>query len=120
MSVQGITLNFDTGDLCIERMAVHPYPDLKRLWVRVQLSHFATPPNVRLSCIDADGREAAEMLLVEWKEPYISMTMHLRSPKPDAEYIFRAEVARDDQLLDTKEQPFQLKFEEVADAAELS
>jgi len=93
-------------------MAVHPYPDLKRLWVRVQLSNFATPPNVRLLCLDADGQEVAEMLLVEWREPYISITMHLRQPQPGAAYVMRVEVARDGALLDTAETAFPLQFTE--------
>ncbi len=80
----GISLKFDAGPLRIERMEVRPYPDLRRIWVRVQLSNFATPPNVRLACLDADGKEVADMLLVEWQESYISMTMHLREPEPGA------------------------------------
>ncbi|NUQ39109.1 MAG: hypothetical protein HUU23_15230 [Caldilineales bacterium] len=112
MPPQNINLNFDAGPLRIERMAVHPYPDLKRLWVRVQLTSFAAPPNVRLLCLDADGQEAAEMLLVEWREPYISITMHLRQPQPSAEYVMRVEVARDSALLDTAETPFCLEFTE--------
>ncbi|NOZ70565.1 MAG: hypothetical protein GXP38_01410 [Chloroflexi bacterium] len=57
---KGITLRFDTDTIEIERVAVHPYPDLQRLWVRVQLSTFATPPTIRLSCRDAEGNEVAE------------------------------------------------------------
>ncbi len=97
----------------IERMAVHPYPDLKRLWVRVQLSYFQRYPNVRLSCLDESGKEVGEMLLVEWRDPYISLTMHLREPNPGANYVMRAEVARDEQLLDAQEHPFQLVFSDV-------
>ncbi|MCO6450944.1 MAG: hypothetical protein J5I90_09185 [Caldilineales bacterium] len=112
MSLQSINLNFDAGPIRIERMAVHPYPDLARLWVRVQLSPFENPPNVRLLCLDADGKTAAEMLLVEWREPYISLTMHLKNPMPDASYIMRVEVVRDEQLIDSKEHPFDLVFSE--------
>ncbi|HEY54002.1 MAG TPA: hypothetical protein G4N94_11140 [Caldilineae bacterium] len=108
----GITLKFDAGPLRIERMEVHPYPDLRRLWLRVQLSNFATPPNVRLACLDADGNEVADMLLVEWQDAYISMTMHLRQPEPGAEYIMRAEVARDEELLDSRDLPFVLEFQD--------
>ncbi len=115
MSLQDIHLSVDAGPLRIERMAVHPYPDLARLWVRVQLSPFAQPPNVRLSCLDADGRVVAEMLLVEWRDPYISLTMHLRQPNPGADYILRAEVARNEQLLDVNDIPFKLVFEENID-----
>lgn len=111
MSLQAINLNVDAGPLRIERMAVNPYPDLARLWVRVQLSPFEQPPNVRLLCLDADGQEAAEMLLVEWREPYISLTMHLKQPHPGADYVMRAELGRDGQLLDTSEFPFTLVFE---------
>ena len=108
----GITLKFDAGPLRIERMEVHPYPDLRRLWVRVQLSNFATPPNVRLACLDATGAEVADMLLVEWQDAYISMTMHLRQPEPGAQYTFRAEVARDEELLDSRDLPFVLEFQD--------
>ncbi len=108
----GISLKFDAGPLRIERMEVRPYPDLSRIWVRVQLSNFATPPNVRLTCLDAAGNEVADMLLVEWQESYISMTMHLRPPEPGAEYVLRVEVARDEELQDSKDFPFVLEFAE--------
>ncbi|NOX63927.1 MAG: hypothetical protein GXP42_18590 [Chloroflexi bacterium] len=99
----------------IERLAVHPYPDLKRLWVRVQLTYFQRYPNVRLLCLDERGREVGEMLLVEWRDPYISLTMHLRRFEPGANYLMRVEVARDNQLLDVQEHPFQLVFNEVTE-----
>lgn len=117
MNLQEIPLNFDAGPLRIERMAVHPYPDLKRLWVRVQLSAFERPPNVLLQCLDADGREVAEMLLVEWRDPYISLTMHLRNGIAGGSYTLRAELARDEELLDSKEYPFILEFREVEEAS---
>ena len=113
MSLQGIPLNFEAGPLRIERMAVHPYPDLKRLWVRLQLSPFARPPNVLLQCLDQDGNEVAEMLLVEWRNPYISVTMHLRQSVAGASYLLRAQVARDEELLDSREHPFILEFHDV-------
>ncbi len=117
MTTQDINLNFEAGPLHIERMAVHPYPDLKRIWVRVQLSAFEHPPNVRLSCLDSAGNEVAEMLLVEWRDPYISLTLHLRQGVPEAQYTLLAEIARDEQLLDGQEYPFQLVFEEPEEAA---
>ena len=108
----GITLKFDAGPLRIERIEARPYPDLRRLWVRVQLSNFATPPNVRLVCLDAEGVEVADMLLVEWQDAYISMTMHLRQSSPGADYTLRAEVARGEELLDSRDYPFTLEFED--------
>lgn len=113
--MQSISLQFDVGPLRIERMAVHPYPDLTRLWVRVQLTPFEKWPHVRLCCLDAEGHEVAEMLLVEWREPYISLTMHLRHPQPGADYVMRAEVARDGELLDVQEYPFKLVFTDITE-----
>ncbi len=108
----GLNLKFDAGPLRIERIEARPYPDLRRLWVRVQLSNFATPPNVRIACLDAEGVEVADMLLVEWQDAYISMTMHLRQPNPGDDYTLRAEVARDEALLDSLDYPFTLEFQE--------
>ena len=110
MTFQNINLNFDAGPTRIERMEVRPYPDLKRLWVRLQLSPFASPPSIRLLCLDARGEAAAEMLLVEWRDPYVSVTLHLRTPEPGASYLLRAEVARNEELLDARDFPFVLTF----------
>lgn len=110
---KGITLRFDTDTIEIERIAVHPYPDLQRLWVRVQLSTFATPPTIRLSCRDAEGNEVAETLLVEWQDQYISLTMHLRHPQAEATYTLHVEVTRDEQLLASEEYSFPLVFAEI-------
>ena len=106
----GINLRFDSETIAIERMAVHPYPDLQRVWVRIQLSNFATPPDIRLACLDAAGNEVADMLLIEWQDPYISLTMHLRNPEPQASYTLQAEVARNGELLTTQSMPFVLEF----------
>ncbi|NOZ49937.1 MAG: hypothetical protein GXP37_07805 [Chloroflexi bacterium] len=109
---KGINLRFDTDTIDIERSAVLPYPDLQRIWVRIQLSNFATPPDIRLSCSDATGNEIAEMLLVEWRDPYISLTMHLHQPQPGAEYTLQVEIARNGELLTTHTTSFALVFKD--------
>jgi hypothetical protein len=108
---RGLTFRFDKPEIQVERVAVHPYPDLAKLWVRVQLTSFATPVVVTLTCLDEDRGEVSDMLLVDWRDPYISLTMHLKkSPKPDATYLLRVQVERDEQTLAFHEHTFPLTF----------
>jgi len=108
---KGLTFRFDADRLAIERIAVHPYPDLTKLWVRVQLSSFATPIVVEITCLDQDGKEVGDMLLVDWRDPYISLTMHLKKPpQPDAAYVLLVRVERDEQALDSQQLDFPLVF----------
>jgi len=108
---RGLTFRFDKPEMEVERIAVYPYPDLSRLWVRVQLTSFATPVVVQLACVDGNGVEVAGMLLVDWRDPYISLTMHLKkSPQPDADYTLHVLVERDGETLATGAHTFPLTF----------
>jgi len=108
---RGLTFRFDTKELDVERIAVYPYPDLKKLWVRVQLSAFATPVVVQMFCRDAQNNVVSEMLLVDWRDTYISLTMHLKKPPvPDATYALNVRVMRDETVLDDQQIDFLLTF----------
>ena len=108
---KGLTFRFDKPELEVERVAVYPYPDLTRLWVRVQLTSFATPVVVQMTCLDQDGIEVSNMLLVDWRDPYISLTMHLKKPpQPDANYTLLIQVERDEQQLAFHNHDFPLTF----------
>jgi len=108
---RGLTFRFDTQALSVERIAVYPYPDLKKLWVRVQLSAFATPVVVQMFCTDAQNNVVSEMLLVDWRDTYISLTMHLKKPPaPGETYALRVKVMRDEKTLDDEQIQFPLAF----------
>ena len=108
---RGLTFRFDKPEIEVERVAVYPYPDLTRLWVRVQITSFATPVVVELTCMDQDGQEVSDMLLVDWRDPYISLTMHLKKPpQPDAMYTLMVHVERDEQTLVDYHHDFPLTF----------
>jgi hypothetical protein len=110
---KGLTFRFDTETLSIDRIAVYPYPDLTKLWVRVQLSSFATPVVVEMTCLDQDGGEVSEMLLVDWRDAYISLTMHFKKPpQPGETYALQVQVERDEQVLDSQQFDFPLIFED--------
>jgi hypothetical protein len=95
----------------IERAEVWPYPDLKRLWVRVQVSAFAAFPSLALTVVGPDGAVACSMFMVEIRDPYQSVTLHLRrEPAPGASYRLEIELMRDDAVLDTRAVDFELVF----------
>jgi hypothetical protein len=115
-----IQLSHEDAPPRLERVQVLPYPDLKRLWVRIQISPFARYPDLDIRILGPDGNEAAEMYVVENRETYLSLTLHLSAPIPGARYLARVTLQRGHEtveVLDTKETPFDLVFVEPEDGA---
>lgn len=72
-------------------------------------------PNVELSILDSQRREVASLFIVEHKEDYTALTLHLRAPNPAEPYLARAEMTRNGQTLDVVEAPFTLHQMTAAD-----
>lgn len=103
----------EAGPPVIRRAEVWPYPDLQRLWARVEVSPFAAFPNLAFTVTDPDGAVVCTMFMVEMREPYQSITLHLRQPPRAGErYTLVIELERDEQILDTSTLPFDLVFRE--------
>ena len=103
-----------TNAVHIERAHLYPYPDLTKLWLRVDLSAFTDPPNLEVIVRDPQGEIVSSMFLVEWQEPKVSLTMHLRRP-PQPRKQYTAEViltGQEETPLDRKEIAFDLVFVE--------
>lgn len=101
----------------IERAEVWPYPELQRLWVRVQVSPFAAFPNLAFTVTDPDGTVVCTMFMVEIREVYQSVTLHLRQgPRPAEPYRLLIELSRDEAELDTRLLDFELVFKDPARA----
>jgi len=112
-SLQLLPERSETEPPRIVRAEVWPYPDLTRLWVRVEITPFAAYPNMLLTALGADGIEVASMLMVEIREPYQSVTLHLRrEPRPGERYRMEIELARDEVALDRRSVDFDLLFKE--------
>jgi hypothetical protein len=112
-SLDGAPVRVEAQLPVIERAEVWPYPDLKRLWVRVQVSTFAAFPSLALTVAGPDGAVACSMFMVEIRDPYQSVTLHLRrDPQPGAAYRLEIELLRDDAILDTRAIDFELVFRE--------
>ena len=93
-----------------------PYPDLARVWTRVQLTPFAGHPELEMAILDPDGQPAATMSMVDVQFTYISLTMHLKRPRPGDHYYLLLRLTRDNTLLDRRAVPFDLVFVERDEA----
>lgn len=101
----------ETHPPVIQRAEVLPYPELTRLWVRVETSPFVAFPNLAITVIGPDGAVAATMFMVEIRDPYQSVTLHLRqTPQPGEKYGLALELSRDEVVLDTHRLEFELVF----------
>ena len=93
------------------RVEAWPYPDLRRIWVRAEMSPFAAHPNLELKIMDESGQVVSSMFMVEVRDTYQSVTLHLRrEPEAGKTYHLGLELTRDEALLDTHTLPFVLAF----------
>ncbi|MEZ4768599.1 MAG: hypothetical protein R2844_09250 [Caldilineales bacterium] len=69
-----------------------------------------------MALLDPDGREAAAMVMVDVQHSYVSLTMHLKQPRPGERYHLALRLTRDDYLLDQRTVPFDLVFVERDEA----
>jgi hypothetical protein len=97
----------------IERAEAWPYPELDRIWIRLEISPFATHPNLAFALLGPDGQAVSTMDIVEIREPYQSLTLHLRQPpRPGEPYRLAIELSRGDAVLDTRFVDFELVYRE--------
>ncbi len=93
-----------------------PYPDLQRVWTRVQLTPFAGHPELEMAILDPDEQPEAVMTMVDVQFTYISLTLHLRRPRPGQRYTLLLRLTREHTLLDQRAIPFDLVFVERDEA----
>lgn len=95
-----------------------PYPELKRVWARVELTPFSSRPGpeLEMAVLGPDGHEVAAMAMVDVQHTYVSLTMHLKQPLPGEQYKLLLRLTRDDSLLDQRAISFGLLFVERDEA----
>jgi hypothetical protein len=70
------------ADVRIKRLEAEPWPDGRRVRVRLELTPFQQRPNAELIIADQDGQEAASISIIESMDRMIELTMHLRGLAP--------------------------------------
>ncbi len=112
-SLEAIPLIEEKMPPTIERAEVWPYPELDRLWVRVQVGPFAKYPDLSFEVVNPQGETISTLYMVDIRETYQSITLHLRqTPQPDARYRLKIALIREDEPLDTRTVDFDLTFRE--------
>jgi hypothetical protein len=111
LSLEGTQPRTEEHPPRIVRAEVWPYPELTRLWVRAEISPFLALPNLEMVVTGTDGAVVCTMFMVEIRETYQSITMHLRhDPQPGAPYTLTMELTRDEEVLDSRTITFELVY----------
>ena len=63
-------------------------------------------PNRELSIINSNGKPVANMLIVEHKENFTALTLHMRTPDTAGQYTARAEMSHHGEMLEVVDVPF--------------
>jgi hypothetical protein len=102
-------------DVRFEEITVEPWPDTRRVRVRVGITPFTSPPNLRVEVIDPNGQAVTSAHIVETINHRMVFTLHLRSEPLEGNYTLSAEVYYPDiDPVDRRSTQFQL----LSDSAE--
>jgi len=92
----------------IRDLEVEPYPDGRRVRVKIELTPCLKKPSGEIKIVDGAGATVSTANFIEAITPKLELTMHLRSTDPNGEYkilliVFYSddfEEAQDDQPLE--------------------
>lgn len=65
-------------------------------------------PDIELSILNSRRQQIVSMIVVEHNETRTSLTLHLPAADPQEQYIARAEMSYQDEIIDVVEVPFSL------------
>lgn len=65
-------------------------------------------PNIELSILNSRRQQIASLFIVEHKEKFTALTLHLPAPDPQERYTARAEMTYQDEIIDVVEISFSL------------
>ena len=104
--------------LRVRKIVLYPYPDLTRLWFRLQLDSMPTdPPNIDIQIWNPDDSENLKASYVAYDDTFLDATLHLKDPQPLNSYTCTTCVSTGTgvnlQLLDTVRFEFPLKFRDA-------
>lgn len=89
-----ISLFQDDEPLKFERIVVYPYPDLKRIWVRMWVTPKPdTKPNIDIAILNPDGTENCSASLLAQDEHKLEKTLHMKKSVAGSVYTFVARLS---------------------------
>ena len=104
--------------LRVRKIVLYPYPDLTRLWFRLQLESMpAEPPNIDIQIWNSDNTENVSVAYVAYDDTFLEATLHLQDPQPTASYTCTTRVSAgkgaDLAVLDAVRFEFPLEFRDA-------
>lgn len=75
-----------------EEIHVEPLPDAKRVRVRISITPFTAPPNIRMNIRMPDDQNATSAHIVETINHRMVFTLHLRTEPVRGNYTLNAEI----------------------------
>lgn len=72
--------------------SAEPYPDQRRIHVRLALTPFQKRPNVEIVILNSAGDNLSEVSILECMTKNVDLTMHLRAVQPAGSYRIEAVV----------------------------
>jgi hypothetical protein len=70
----------------IKQLGLYIYPDKRRVAVGFELTRFKERPSLEVTIINANGKIAGSLNVIETLNPNFSLTMHLRDQEPTEAY----------------------------------
>jgi hypothetical protein len=103
-----VTLELEVSNLPGSMFNIMFMPDLADAPPGPPADQPGSYPDVELSILDSRRRQVAALLIVEHREPRTALTLHLRAPNPQEQYIARVEMTLNNEAIDTVEASFTL------------
>ena len=102
----------------VRKIVLYPYPDLTRLWFRLQLESMPVePPNIDIQIWNPDKTENLSASYVAYDDTFLDATLHLKNPQPTDPYTCTIRVSSgrgvDLKVLDAVRFEFPLEFRDA-------
>lgn len=79
-------------EMSFRSVAVEPYPDGRRVGVRLAITPFQVRPSIDLEVLDAEGVKLASSSIIEATDVEMSVTLHLRQHAADRQLRLAAQM----------------------------
>lgn len=76
----------------IEDFSAEPYPDQRRIRVKLTLTPFQKRPHIEIFILNPEGQRISEVSILESMTKNVDLTMHLKTAQPSGTYKIEAIV----------------------------
>lgn len=96
------------ANIKIERLTATPLPDGWRVKLTIDVTPFQERPNLEVRLRSAQGREVAELSIIETMHRAMEFTLHIRGlPSPEGDYTLEADLYYEDRAAPQDQQSIQ-------------